>query len=178
MNTSKKSNGIFSYESILFYFSLVMLIAVVGGFFYFNYMLQKTDEEIKTLDETLAKQKTKEQKALEDEVLSNKQRLQDFPLLLESHKVVTEFFRRLEGRTHPKVVFDLVKISPVEGSVDLSGKADSFESLGQQLIIFKTSPEIIQKVELSKINLNNEGKVDFAFALVINPKITSFVSSE
>ena len=155
---------------------MLLLAAVVGAFFYLNYNSQKLDEEITSLNSTLAQQKTKEQKALEDEVLADKQRLDDFPILLSNHKVASEFFLRLEANTNPKITFSQLRLDPAEGTADLGGSAESFEALAQQLMIFRSASGFIQKVQLSKIGMNTDGKVDFSFMILLDPKVTTYGS--
>lgn len=143
-----------------------------------NYFAQKTEAEIATLTTTLAKQKTTEEKALEAEVLSNQQRMKDFPALLSSHKVATEFFRRLEGLTSPKIMFTQLQFNPVDGAVTLSGQADSFESLGQQFLSLKNATDAIQQARITKISLNTEGKVEFSFLILLDPSVISYNQAE
>jgi len=161
-------------ESAFFYFSLAVLIAMIGGFFLLNYLSQKTDEEIASLTATLNKQKSAEEKALEDEVLSNQKRLSDFPNLLAQHKVATEFFRRLEGMTSPKISFTQLTLHPIDGTVNLGGETDSFESLGQQFLLFRDDPDAIQDVRITKVTLNTEGRVEFTFLMLLDPSVVNY----
>jgi hypothetical protein len=170
-NNSKKSIPL---EKILFYFSLLFLLFIGGSFFYLAYTGQKADEEKKAIEATLAKQKTSEEKALETDVLSNRQRLQDFPVLIGSHKKATEFFRSLEAKTHPDVTFNSLHLNPADGTVELAGTAAGFETLAQQLIIFQNSEGFIKNVELSKISLNTEGTVDFGFSIMLDSQVLTF----
>lgn len=170
---NQKKKGV-SWERMLFYFSLAFLLLVGGGFFYLAYTGQKADEEKITIENTLAKQKTPEEKALELEVLSNRQRLQDFPALMGSHKTATGFFRNLEAKTHPNVSFGSLALSPAENTAELAGTANDFETLAQQLNIFENAGGFIKNVELSKISLNTEGTVDFDFLMLLDPKVLTF----
>ncbi len=173
MTPNKLKRG-FHYESVLFYLSVIFLISVAGFYFYLVYTSQKMEEETVTLEATLAKQTTPQQKALEQDVLSNQRRMQDFPVLLSAHRVGSEFFRRLEALTHPNVVFSLVKVSPIVGDASISGTADNFESLAQQLVIFNEAEGFANSIDLSKIVLNNEGRVDFTFSMILNPQLLAF----
>lgn len=172
--TTNKSKGGFSYENIIFYFSLIVLICVAGGYFFLYYTGQKLEEESLSLDATLAKQKTPAQKKLEQDVLSNQQRMTDFPVLIASHKVGSEFFRKLESLTHPYIVFNMAKVSPVMGTASIGGTADNFESLAQQLIIFEEAEGFGSGIDLAKIALNSEGRVDFVFSIKLDPSVLAF----
>lgn len=170
-NTPKKS---FKYETVLFYFAIVVLVCVAGAYFYMVYAGQKMEEEAVALDATLAKQKTPQQKALELDVLSNQRRMQDFPVLLSAHKVSSEFFRRLEALTHPNIVFTTFKFNPGQGTATVSGSADNFESLAQQLAIFAEASNFAKSVDLAKISLSGEGKVDFTFNITVDSGVLAF----
>lgn len=151
-----------------------MLLSVAGCYFYLAYTSQKLEEEGMALDVTLAKQKTSEQKKLEQDVLSNQQRMTDFPVLLSAHKVGSEFFRRLEALTHPYIIFNMAKVSPTMGTASVGGTADNFESLAQQLQIFNDAEGFAKDIDLSKIALNNEGRVDFTFTMKLDPAVQDF----
>jgi hypothetical protein len=171
---SNKSKKAFPYENILFYFSVIVLLSVAGCYFYLAYASQKLEAEGTALDATLTKKKTTEQKRLEQDVLSNQQRMTDFPVLLSSHKTGSEFFRKLEALTHPYIIFNMAKVSPIMGTATVGGTADSFESLAQQLQIFDGAEGFAKNIDLSKIALNNEGRVDFTFTIDLDPAVLAF----
>jgi hypothetical protein len=173
MNQAKSKKS-FPYERIFFYFSVIVLLGVAGSFFYFSYSSQKMEEEVVVLEEDLAKQKTPQQAILEQEVLSNQRRMQDFPVMLSAHRVGSEFFRKLESLMHPNIVLSEVKASPVVGDATIAGTADNFESLAQQLAIFSEAEGFANSIDLSKMILNSEGRVDFAFSISLEPQLLSF----
>lgn len=168
----------FPYENLIFYLSLLLLAATVGAFFLFSHLNQQTNQEIATLIETLNKQKSDEEKNLENEFLKNRQRLQDFPVLLSEHTINTQFFQRLEAQTIPNIIYDQLKFNPAERTVNLTGRTDSFESLGQQLIIFTEDQDFIEQANLTKVSYNNEGTIDFAFSILVNPKVVKYSETQ
>ena len=115
---------------------------------------------------------------MENEFLSDRQRLQDFPVLLSEHTVTTQFFQRLEAQTCPKIIYDQLKFSPAEGTVELAGRADSFETLGQQSILFMNDQDFIQAINLTKVSYNNEGTIDFVFSILLNPGVVKYSATQ
>ena len=156
--------------NILFYFSLVLLIGLSASYFTLNYFIQKADQRIQELDEELEKAKTPEEIALEGEVLGYQEKIGDFSVLIKDHRFNSNLFSFLENLTHPKVWFSNFTLDSEIKKVKISGETESFQTLGQQLIIFQNE-EHIKKVDLSNIALGERGKIEFDFDLLLDPKI-------
>jgi hypothetical protein len=170
MNPPKPKQKSF-FSDLLFVFSLLTLFAAVGGFFAFNYLIGQRQTQYDDLSAQLAREITPEQKALESIVLGYRQRLQDFPLLLNSHTSPSRFFLALEKITYPQIYFSGIALNPLDMTAVIEGKAASFDSLSRQAIIFNNSDEVFDSVALSKVSLAANGNIEFSFNANINNEI-------
>lgn len=160
------------WQNLLLLFSIVVLIAAVCGYFLLGHFQEKAREEIKRVEEDLASTETKERKELESQILKYQKKIDNFTFLFNRHKASSNFFEFLEEITHPKVWLSDLKINTEETTCNLSGEAENFVVLGQQLIIFQETNEII-KTDLPEIFLR-EGKIYFTFNLSLKPEIFKF----
>lgn len=158
------------WVDILFYLSLILVIAAASSYFVLNSLQEKTEKKIQSLNEELVKASASPEAALEKEVLDYQKKIDDFSVLLGSYRYSSQIFPFIESITHPKVSFSSFSAVIDENSIQVSGVADSFRTLGQQLIIFKNE-KLIKEVELSGISLAKEDKVSFSFSLILDPII-------
>ena len=165
--TTKKSP---KWHKIAFYVSCGLFIAVVLAYAALFYFEGKTFEKVQDVEEMLAKVGTKEEKAIEKEILTAKRKISSFSSLLQKHKESSNFFTFLEESAHPKVWFSKVDLTTENSEALVGGQAASFEVLGQQLIIFQQQ-ELIQSIDLSNLLIGKDGEVEFSFYLYLNPKI-------
>jgi len=165
------------WQNLIIFLLIAILIIVVFSYFGLGYLQKKANQEIKSLDEKIANTETQEKKDLKNHILTEKKRIDDFAFLLKEHQKSSNFLLFLEKTTHPKVQFTDFKLDTLQDAITLNGRADSFVSLGQQLIIFQqanqTAKEIlgqeISKVDLAKISIGEEGKINFTFNLSFSP---------
>jgi hypothetical protein len=164
--TTKK----FSWQNFLFYLSIALMIAAILGYFILNNIFKKTIQTFNDLDEKLAKLKTPEELNLEKEVLNYSKKIKDFSILINNHLAVSNSFNLLEKLTHPRVWFFDIEVNSKDAKISLSGEAEDFPALGQQLLIFKKEKRI-QNVELSKVSLAEGGRIKFELNLSLSPEI-------
>lgn len=155
-----------AWLNILFYFSLVLIIVAAASYFLMKNSNKKADMALQELESQLVQSKTAQEYTLEN--YQNK--INDYKYLLENYIFSSQFFGFLEKNTHPKVQFLKVQMVADSGKVQLSGLTDSFQSLGQQLIIFKKEGQI-KEINLSDISFGDENEVRFSFSLVLDPKV-------
>jgi len=79
-------------------------------------------------------------------------------------------FEIIEENSHPQVWFSQLNLEAKQGKVILGGQTQSFETLGQQLLIFQNA-EKIKEVTLSSVSINKLGKIEFSFSLVFGKEI-------
>lgn len=157
-------------KNILFYLAIALLVVEILGFSLLVFYQKKLEEEKGQLDTALEEKQTAEIKALERKVLKSKEKIDDFASLFNSHKKSSQFFKFLGDVTHPKVFFSGITFNVGEGKADLSGKTESFPTLGQQISILRQQ-KLISNINLSGISLGEEGEVDFSLNFSISPQM-------
>ena len=156
----KPSEKIPSWQNIFFYLFFGFLLLTFSAYFILDNYLKKAETTLKNLEETLAKEKTAEEIALEKEIFGYQRKIEEFSKLIKGHLFPSKFFKFIEENSHPQVWFFKLDLSPGEGKAKLSGGAENFLVLDQQLQIFKTNP-LVKNFDLVKVNINKEGKVGF-----------------
>lgn len=154
----------------LFYFSLVVFMAIIAGYFILVNSLERSQEKSSNLDKQIKEEETPENIALEKEVMQLDKKIKDFSLLINQHVISSNFFTSLEKLTYPKIWFSQVNLSSKEGKVLLTGHADSFLTLGYQLQVLFAEP-LIKEVSLSQISIAKTGEVDFALSITVDPQM-------
>ena len=149
-----------SWQRILLYFLIFLIIAVIIGYFLLVNLQKQSEDYLKTINERLEKEKAPQIDKLKEEILGYKQRIEDFSLLFEDHTLSEKFFEFIEKKTHPKIFFSKTVLSSESSKVQLSGLTDSFLSLGQQLSIFRED-ELVKKLILSNVSIGKKGGVEF-----------------
>jgi hypothetical protein len=157
-----------SWQNILFYFSIALLITSVFSYFGLDYLLKKNKIVYQELEEALAREKTAEETALENRVFGYQKRINDFSKLINKHLYASKVFPLLESVCHPKVWFSDFDFSLKDYMVVVSGEAESFSALGQQLMIFEKEP-LIKETNLSQLSLGAEGGITFTINLSLSP---------
>jgi len=156
--------------SLLFYFAIFLLILAIGGYFALNNFLQKADKELASLKLNITEVMTPEKIALEQEILSSRDKIDMFSYLIEQHLEGSKVFGIIQKVTHPKVWFSNLDFSPRQKTLKVSGKTQNFESLGQQLIIMENE-ETIDAVDLETISISKEGGIEFSLSLSFKPDV-------
>jgi len=163
-----------SFLDILFYFSLLLFLAFLISYFALNVYQKRLESELTNIKKDL--EKTPDEKALEEEIFGSEknigyqQKIKDFGVLFNAHKLPVNFFNFLEENTHPKVWFSKFNLDLEKNLLEMSGEAQNFEALGQQVLIFKRQ-DSIKNMNLPMVSLGKDGKVNFDLQLTIDPKI-------
>ena len=166
----KETPPIPKWLNILFYFSLVLLVFSIIGYFVLDSSLRNSQKNLADSRETLAGEETPERITLEKEILSYEKKVKDFFSLIDSRQESSRIFNFLQKTCHPKVWFTQFSLDLKDRGVTFSGKTQSFESLGQQLLIFKDE-NLVKAVNLEKISISKEGEINFDLFLSFNPQI-------
>lgn len=159
-----KSQKILLYSLVFLVFSLtvayVILVSLVG----------QAQANLKKIEGQISAQRTTEMIGLESNIKTYKEEIDKFAPYLNNHILITKFFDFLEKNTHPRVYFTQMALKASHASVSLSGRADSFLSLGQQLMIFNESP-MVKSFSISNISLSEERNVMFNLTLSLDPSL-------
>lgn len=161
------------WVTIFLYFSLVFFLASVSSYFVFDYYAKKYSKNIEEIKMNIEQKGTAEEKKREEYILEKQETIKDFSKLLDEHKFVSSFFTNFESWCHPRVWFSRVNLNVADLTVGLSGQTDNFETLGQQILVFRNN-KFIKGIDLSNIQMNDEGKIDFNLSVVFDGQVLSY----
>jgi uncharacterized membrane protein YvbJ len=169
----KRKKKISKNQKILLYSLVFILIGLTTSYIVLMSLKNKAQAELVSLENQIEAQKSEELSDLEEVVQSYKIKVDQFGEYLNSHIIITKVFDFIEDNTHPHVFFSQLSLSSISYTVNLSGQADSFLSLGQQLIIFNNN-EDIKGVSLSNISLSETGDILFNVRLTLNQELFKY----
>ena len=169
----KRTETKFPLVNILLYFFLLLLLGAVSSWFVLDFYRNKSEKDLRQIENLIAKKETPESKDLEQEVLKYKEKIDKVAPLLASHQKSSAFFSLLEKFSHPKVVFSSLSLNLKEGKAALAGTTESFQTLGQQLYVLKKEKSITN-VNLSGISIGEEGNIKFNLDLSLDPQIFKY----
>ena len=153
---------------ILMVVGVVLALGLAGTYFYFFKVGKDISQQIEEMDQAL--KKTSEEKELENTLLSKEKKVEDFQELLSKHRKVLNVFNFFQEKTHPKTWFSEFDFSGKEKTVSLSGTADGFIAVGQQILILREE-ELLKNIKLSGLSMGEEGKIEFSLQLTLDPQI-------
>lgn len=162
------------YFSIILIFLFISFAAYLGIYSYNTFFLQKqldtVEKESADIQEKISKISTTEELST---VASAVTKGKSIKSILSDHLYGSKIYELLEKLTIKSVSYDKFseKISDNNMiNVSLSGKADSYNALAKQLIIFKKSKEI-KDVVFSEAILEKNAKVAFSVNLSFDTKL-------
>lgn len=164
----KNNNAPFrKWMNILFYLSLAGVIFSAGCFFAVNYFLKENIKRVENMKEESKKIASPEYVNMETQVKKSRAVIDDFNILAGQHLKTVKIFPFLEKYCHPNVWFSQFNLNARQDRLEMTGEARNFESLGQQLIIFKRSAPVASAL-LDKVAINKDGKIDFSISISFN----------
>jgi hypothetical protein len=158
------------WQNLLFYFSFSLLLMVLLSYFILGIYLKKAEITLNGLEETLTKEKTAEEIALEKKITGYQRKIEDFSKLIGQHLLSSKFFEFIEKKSHSQVWFSKLDLNPVNGKAKLTGEAENFFILHQQLQILRKDP-LVKNLDLVQITIGKEGRVDFDLNLEFQPAL-------
>jgi Tfp pilus assembly protein PilN len=156
--------------SALFYFAIFLLFLSAGGYFVLNNFLQKAESDLSSLKLEVSQIMTPEKTALEQEILTSKGEIDNFSSLVDQHLEPSVIFSIIQRVTHPQVWFTSLDFDPVQKVFEVSGETQSFESLGQQILIME-GEETIDTVDLKTVSISKEGGIEFDMSLSLKADV-------
>ena len=169
----KRVKKISKNQKILLYFLVFSVISLTTAYVFLISLEKQAKANLEIIEEQIFTQKTTEMTTLESTIKAYKREVDEFAPYLSSHILITNFFDFLEENTHPRIYFDQMSLKASSASVSLSGRADSFLSLGQQLMIFDDN-SIVKSVSLSNISLSEEGSIVFSVGLFLDSSLFKY----
>jgi len=152
---------------ILFYVLIALLVLAFLSYFILGHFQKKSLVSLQNLETEISREKTPQKITLEKEILGYQKKIRDFGLILNHRLVSSKFFDFLEGTSHPQVWFSQVSLSPGAGLSVVSGHAETFPALGQQIQILRKETTL-KDVALDKISLGKKGEIEFTLNLTFD----------
>ncbi|MDI6883140.1 MAG: hypothetical protein QMC93_01535 [Patescibacteria group bacterium] len=156
--------------NFLFYFSLILIIFLIGAYFFLAKEISSLEEKNQGLEGEIAKVKEEKIGQTEKEILATEQRIKIFKELLKKHKISSNFFPFLENLTHPKVQFTRLILNSESYQIALEGKTENFQFLAEQIFILREDKNI-KSLNLNSVSLDREGKTQFTLTFSLPPQI-------
>ena len=160
-------------QKILLYFLVFSVISLTMAYVFLISLEKQAQASLEAVEQQIFEQKTTEMANLESTIKAYKIEVDDFAPYLGNHILITKFFDFLEENIHPRIYFSQMSLKSSSANVSLSGMADSFLSLGQQLMIFNSN-SIVKNVSLSNISLSEEGSIVFHLSISLDPNLFKY----
>lgn len=155
--------------SLFLIFSLLIALNLTISFVYFHLSSEEFSKKIKEKEKLLLKNET--EKELENKIILYEGKIRNFKKLLSKHKNLRNVFNFIEQISHPDVWFKSFSFETESGSLTLTAETKNLMTVSQQIIILREQKEIIDKINLSNVGMNDKGKVNFSLELTLSPKI-------
>jgi hypothetical protein len=162
----------------------ISIFAIIGGivcfflaaflasaYFYFDLNISKMNEGISQKQAQLGPiEKTIQEK--EQELVPIKEKIDSFSVLVGQHQTSLDVYGFLEKNSLPKVWFSDFEFSLEEKMVTVSGQADSFITLEQQMNVLKNNQaDFLESVKLSKVEVDEEGGINFEMEFIFKTQL-------
>jgi hypothetical protein len=164
----RKQVEIPNWQTLLFYLSVGFFVLSLASFFIVSGSARKTAAEAERLNAELSRGETVEESALQKDVVGSQRRILAFISLLGQQKPVSAVFSLTEKLVHPQVIFSKFNFVAQDSKIWLSGKADNFQVLGEQNLLFKKEPAVKQAYLLGA-GIGKEGGIEFSFEIFLDP---------
>jgi hypothetical protein len=168
----KEAPKIPPWLDILFYLSAGLLIFVFISYFLVSQSIKASQKAQLEADVKLASEDLKSSK-LKKEILTYQKKINDFSVVINGHLEASNAFGFIESKCHPSVWFSNFSLKTKTGNIELSGEAQNFQALGQQMIIFRDEP-MITKSSLDSITMGKGGSIGFKVTLSLDPSVFIF----
>jgi len=151
---------------ILPWFSLILVILVIGAVFFYSSGIKTANNRIIELDEELSQGRTQEQKETESNLISYKKKVSNVIDILKEREKSLDFYSFLEELVHPKIYYTRLDLDMENGLAELKGFTEDFKSLGEQVLAFKQSGYIYD-AQAETVSLEKEDGIEFTMKIVI-----------
>jgi Tfp pilus assembly protein PilN len=153
-----------SFRRIVPWFSLILVVVVIGLYFWFEHQFTIAEETYKVVSDELRAAEKESDKALETRIKLFKERSEDLFKILEKRLLTSVVFDFIEANIHPDVYFTDLTFNQNSKTLELSGSALDYNSLGAQMAVLDND-NFITNIKLNRVSLNSEGNIDFSFEI-------------
>ncbi len=147
-------------QPLVVYLSAAVFLVSLAGYLFIGYYNSRITGRVMALDREISNNKSGQISSLEEKVRLTQKKIIDFSSLIENRVFTSNISQFFEKTVHPKVYFTAFDADIKTATVVLGGKAADFESLGQQLILFKEEGGL-NRLEVDNVSLEKEGGISF-----------------
>ena len=156
--------------NIVFYFSLAIFVFALIAFFLLSNSLNKANKAMALAEQALVDQSTMEREEMQTNVFQTKDKVDKFAIVFADHLKDSNVFEYFQSLCHPKTWYMQFALDPRKGAISASGETQSFETLGQQLLIYQRDP-FVRSVEMPQVSIDKKGMISFSLTLSFDPAI-------
>ncbi|OGN02705.1 MAG: hypothetical protein A2655_03270 [Candidatus Yanofskybacteria bacterium RIFCSPHIGHO2_01_FULL_43_42] len=165
--TRKKIEIIIPGENRLLVIGAVVLAisaALAGSLYFYNNYLE---DKLVSLDGKLAALEQNRNRQSEQNILVFNKQLSMLSNLLNKHAYWTTAFSKIEGLTQSQVQFDSLIAAAADNKIDFKATAANYTTIARQIAAF-LSDESITDINLSKVNILTNGRLEFTMQISFN----------
>ena len=167
----KKQAKAISLRNISLFIIGALLIATVFSYVVLFRIETKALNYLQDLETDIAQVGTKQDRAIEEKVFDYEKKIKNLAILLAARLQSAVFFDNFEKLIHPKVWFSSFELDASQMRATVSGKADDFKMLEQQLVFIQSKSDFIKATSLSDLTIGDEGGADFNINFNFKPEI-------
>jgi len=143
---------------------VVLLMGLIAAYLYFTFSIKKMSQEFEEKNRALAPlEKAIEEKENELEPIG--QKIDDFNVLLAEHKNRLDIFTFLQTTCLPSIWFSDFAFDSDAEEVIVSGRANNFATLEQQMNILEQEP-VLSDLNITGLSIGEEGGIVFTLSLI------------
>jgi len=176
VNFNHSYNGDKKYITVdyAFYISSILLAAVVFGYFIFNFEVQLKNQKIETINSKSLNLSAGEGQTLNKKLLAYKNKIDDFAVILENHKITSNVLDFMEKNTLSNIWFSSFNMKGEVYEINLSGESANMEALSQQVKVFEENLDYVKDISVLDSQSNSSGKINFTISLSLDPEIFNY----
>ncbi len=165
--------GISKKERILFYSSFILLLISISIYIFLVFTNSKLTKKIGGIEKSTEQIEKSDSFKSGNEVKELEKKMNSFSFILKKHSYPFQVFTMLENDTLPKVYFTKFDLNPGNLSLILNGSTNNFQTLGEQILIFKRDP-LIKNVSLTSVRIMSLGMINFGFNISLSPQAIQY----
>jgi len=147
----------------------LMGIIILSAFLYFTINIKNMGEDLQEKAEVLTPLRESINQG-EQKIIPIKQKIDNYRLLIPSHKSTSDIFTLLEEDCLPKVWFYNFGFMLEDRKVIVSGITDSFTTFEQQIFVLNQNL-LVSDLAISNVFINENKEIDFTIEIVFESSI-------
>lgn len=155
--------------ALVFSFAFLLVVGIV--FLLLNWQAAALSSKKEKLTRQITELESQTgNKTLEGQVFEIANKIDDLSRLIKEHKINSRFFDFLRATCHPEVQFTGFNLDGRTNSVQLSGKTENFQILGEQIRVLIEN-ENASNLEISNISFDENGKIVFQIRFLLKENL-------